>query len=1107
MKKYLIGLILLLSSVIGYSQTYLGETSILPGTSTATTRLAFPFVAPATGTLDEVYFYYNITGLTSREVLVGVYDNSSTFTPSTLLGVTDIITLTAGTSGWKSASLLSPTTTITTNDTIWLAIVSDKSLFLATSTVNGSAGINKRTATSNNLFINGMPNPFGPSGSSTGTASIYAHYTVTVASYSPVSGRDVWPKVDGNNQIPAYRGNPLYFKKKTLPPPVLTALDPLNIGINATIGVEDYDGVCPSGKSRLEDTDCAINDFQYATTRKFKSYLDYTNVVYIDPGYVGTETGTISQPYNSFTDVTITTNTAYLLKRGTTLTHSEEIEILVNNVLIGAYGSGDRPQLKTTQDMNTFYITGDNCTVRDIYPQNHFSPHNITNAHSPFQCSNAVNLDIFNNEIAYGHMGVRTGGGSTGMRIVNNYIHDMYVDGAYIQNQNYTEFAWNIVNNINKAYFDNTDMAYSSGDGIQFAGASSTWKEAWVHHNNIDRSDEANKANIMFTTSNAGNDKIILEYNKLKAPNTDASGAQSINASGAFTKIIANNEFTTGDWNTYGLYGGTTGDSVIGNLFVGHRVAYQGGNGVVVAHNTFYDNDTSIYRSSGSIGKYYNNLHYNNRNELVGIGVTDSLNNYNQDPSFESVSNSDFRLKSTSKMISKGSHLDYAKYDIYGTFRPTGAARDIGAYEYTSAIKGLSEYNIFFAEDMNSFATGAMPRDTLFKYWQPYYGNFGKANQRIVDLGGEHGKVFRTQYLANQCGSGPGLELALMLDTTLREIYIEVQTWFANDFWDDPSDGHSSGKTTFGGALGGWWAKNTSLGLDFAVDTSNSHQTNGWGVHSVWGTPNGSTSLYPNRVMVYYHDQLSNQNTMPMAGCYINRGEWATYTTRIKLNSYGVKNGIIERYKNGVLVAQQTDVYFQSMAQFTGGYNNIEGIILKFAVGGSNSYCTDRLLVEYFDNVVAYNYNPTSQYYIQGAAPSGHTIPIVAGTVANRYTDPVVYNRTYTAQSGTISGNVTGATYAPAEKSATIEITGHTGNINMSFLGWFDGYNSPDYPNMWVKIYSGTGVGKNLLYTFDEASLNGAPTIGATLPIGATSATIEYYTGRDLSIDWLLRYW
>jgi hypothetical protein len=218
MKKYLIGLILLISSVIGYSQTYLGETSILPGTSDATTRYAYPFVAPATGTLDEVYFYYNITGLSSRKVLVAVYDNSYTFTPSSRLGITDTIVLATNTSGWKSASLLSPTTTITTNDTIWLAIVSDKALFLATSTVNGSVGINRRTVTTNNTFAYGLPNPFGTSSSTPGTASIYAHYSITGASYTPVTGRDVWAKYRGANQITSAKGSLLYFKKKSPPP-------------------------------------------------------------------------------------------------------------------------------------------------------------------------------------------------------------------------------------------------------------------------------------------------------------------------------------------------------------------------------------------------------------------------------------------------------------------------------------------------------------------------------------------------------------------------------------------------------------------------------------------------------------------------------------------------------------------------------------------------------------------------------------------------------------------------------------------------------------------------------------------------------------------------
>jgi hypothetical protein len=213
MKKYLISFILLVSSIIGYSQSYLGETNVLGGISDATTRVAFPFVAPAIGTLDQVCFYYNISGLSDRKVLVAVYDNGMTLNPTTRMGVTDTIVLTSS-SGWKCEPLLTKTASINTNDTIWLSIVSDKSLFLARSDVNGSIGINRKAASSNAAFINGMPTPFGTTTSSAGSASIYAHYTSETSNYNPVTGRDVRPSYKGVEQRPSSSGNIVYFKKK-----------------------------------------------------------------------------------------------------------------------------------------------------------------------------------------------------------------------------------------------------------------------------------------------------------------------------------------------------------------------------------------------------------------------------------------------------------------------------------------------------------------------------------------------------------------------------------------------------------------------------------------------------------------------------------------------------------------------------------------------------------------------------------------------------------------------------------------------------------------------------------------------------------------------------
>jgi hypothetical protein len=1095
MKKYLMSFILLVSSIIGYSQTYLGETSILPAAASVTTRLAWPFIAPATGTLDEISIYYSLSGISAKQFYMAVYDNNISNAPGVLLGVTAELTTTSE-NRWHTAPLTSVTPTITVGDTIWLSAVFSAGSSVAYSSSNGSIGVNRRASTQ--TFSSGMPNPFGASSSAAGTASIYAHYTAGLSDYNPVIGRDVKPGYRDVEQKPTIDGKIVYFKKKTPHPitPVFYQLDPLNIGINATIGTEDYDGVCPDGMDRLIDTDCAINDFVYAPLRKLKSSSDYTNIVYIDPSYTGLEMGSLGQPYNSFSDFTIVTNTAYLLKRSTTLTHSEQITISVNNVLIGAYGVGNRPQLKTTSDINTFYITGDGCTIRDLHPQNLFSPKNTTNAHSPFQVSNAVNLDIYNNEIEYAHMGIRTGGGSTGMRIIGNTIHNIYLDGGYFQNQNYTEVAWNNVYNINQSYFDNTDASYSSGDGFQFAGASSQWREAWLHHNNIDRSDEANKADIMFTNSTVDvNDKVIIEYNKLKAPNTDGSGAQAINASGPYLKGIFNNEFTAEDWNTAGLFGGSSGDSIVGNLFTGYNKAYEGGNDVVISHNTFYDNDTAIYRSSGNISKFYNNLFYNNRNEIVGIGVTDSSKNYNQNPSFVDELTKNFMLKSSSNMINKGFTLTYGLYDINGTKRPVGPLRDIGAYEYTTALQDTSKITILFAENFNDLPAGSILKNTITNRWQAVVPNFRENNQSIVSKTPVD-KVFRSKYEVGDCTTNQGIEIGIILDSVYRELYMDVNVCYSSNYDTEHTVNNTyGGKSPNGGFWGGnhWNVDNDPWIIDTIGDL------HGWAAH------NGAGSGTNARLFSYIYEIRTWNKQYNFALTY--GGQCHTYTKRVKVNDPGEKNAIVASYVDGVLTQQIDTLWFQSVTQLNSALQNIEGAIIKHSLNN----CSDELIYVDIDNIVVYTKGINNPEYVAGAAPTGHIITPLSGTITtNVFQDPILFNETRTSNSGIIKSHYTGGSFHPSTDVSTIytkSVNNVSGDKYIKFTKWHDGLlNTDAETGMWIKIYSGIGTSGTLLYTFDEDTYNGIPTLNQEYPV-PTSFTIEYHPSNDRDLGFSLDYY
>jgi hypothetical protein len=72
------------------------------------------------------------------------------------------------------------------------------------------------------------------------------------------------------------------------------------------------------------------------------------NAVYIDPTYTGTKTGSITQPFTSFSDVKWVDGGVYLLKSGTVYNTSTKIRPNANNITIGSYGTGNRPIIRSS---------------------------------------------------------------------------------------------------------------------------------------------------------------------------------------------------------------------------------------------------------------------------------------------------------------------------------------------------------------------------------------------------------------------------------------------------------------------------------------------------------------------------------------------------------------------------------------------------------------------------------------------------------------------------------------------------------------------------------------------------------------------------------------
>lgn len=501
--------------------------------------------------------------------------------------------------------------------------------------------------------------------------------------YNPITGQHVRFFANGiENKDKGRNGTFQYWLAKN---PLVVL--PNSIGINSSIRVGDYDGVCPSGITRWVDTDCGYKSFNYGILRKLKDSSDYdlANRVYIDPTASAGGDGTLATPYDSWSDITLVSDHAYFFKRGTTASISSPITVNRDNVLFGSYGTGDKAIITTASKIDVFYIVGvSRVTVRDLDLRDpyYFS---IDGNAACFELSGAIDMDVYNNNMQYHQFGYRTGLNSTGLRSIKNTIHNIMWDGAYVQATTHTEWAYDSIYNINEAYSLNPDYVtgLSNGDGIQLSAGHD---EVWVHHEYIDRSGEGNKACIMIPTTKVGM-RSIIEFCEFRVPQYYNTGVQAINYENENgTHTIINNIFTGAygvKANTTGVYNLAVGDTLSGNLFeeLGTAVPSVSA-GVIMDNNTFYNNTTGI-TGTGAIGQFRNNIMYLNTTNFSVVTYPNASNNLiNTDPVFVNPTLHDFRLQVTSPAKDAGTAISYRLYDINGVAIPKNGITDIGAFEY-----------------------------------------------------------------------------------------------------------------------------------------------------------------------------------------------------------------------------------------------------------------------------------------------------------------------------------------------------------------------------------------------------------------------------------------
>ncbi len=413
--------------------------------------------------------------------------------------------------------------------------------------------------------------------------------------------------------------------------------------------------------------------------------------VFIDPDNSAdtAQDGSIDHPYDSFTDVSITSGYAYLLKRGTQTQFDGALEIGVSDLLIGAYGTGERPYFEASSNSHAIYNWSgpQNVTVRDLEIRSD------GDSCVRFGGASGANETI-DNVVCHGPgWGIRAFA-VTGLTIVYSEIYDIRDDGIFTAENTEVEIAFNDIHDVNQNWVEPyTPETQAAGDAIQFVD-NNQWH---VHHNRLDRTNSGNKFCFIATNPSYPSpavDEGVFEHNLLMGPKTTGDGGASIYfGSNAANLIVRCNTILAPSPGA--IWSHSENLVFHGNVVSGiAALTCLANSPCTVDHNVFHaiDHDRILFSNSGLVAR--NNI-FDTDQDTVAIHNTGSLveshNLYVQgpaggddgiegDPLFVDPASGDFRLQAGSPAIDSGMDAGYT-VDMDGHPIPTGAAPDIGAHE------------------------------------------------------------------------------------------------------------------------------------------------------------------------------------------------------------------------------------------------------------------------------------------------------------------------------------------------------------------------------------------------------------------------------------------
>jgi hypothetical protein len=780
-----------------------------------------------------------------------------------------------------------------------------------------------------------------------------------------------------------------------------------NTGI---ITVSDISGINNGPSSytlQLRATDTVYEDTATVTIDVLD--VDSGNVVFIDPSYSGTSTGSRSQPHKSWDDITWTSGVTYLQKRGTTYTRSSETLYIGSGVTMGAYGQGLRPIMSFTRGSATGNIYAfhtqwnENILIRDLDLIATDSTAVLYTASTNLVVDNCLlhgdnNYNIF-----------RSHGDVVDSKLLNSELFNPEDDGIWMADTNGFEIAYTKIYDVNIAWF--VDGMNTGGDNIHIGGdAPDANINLNIHHNRLDHSSTGWKQIIIIRGGGEPQQNLRIEHNLLlgregtfngrtECENGTSNAIVPLGVNGGVIRynvirntmrgvfapaidepcsnfLIAyntmeNNCFSAvhfGPGNDMELYNNVMTYSSLSGYESSGAAINAGGSHVKMRNNIIYnDFGTSFYTDGGNAANIDEDYNIFYPASSIALGANSDI----VDPLFVDAPNYDAHLQGNSPAIdagvSVGISTDLDQNSIVGT-------PDVGAYEYqgTPTIPpNPDQFDIVFSQDFNDNPLGAYLRTTWSEDWgmpvtawsHPCYSNcadeaeWAKARLTIhEETGGD--KFLRHELAAKLYQPGDSAANWKMPLGNHEELYLTYRLRLYGDDWDER---YYAGKIPAFCGFGQGSCNGDALKYEKFMTTF-AFSMNHWDV------------LEDDQIAFYYTyagmvvgdewgdapDWLTLLNNTPV-------NEWHTITQRIVMNTPGQENGLMEGFWDGVLVAQKTDMdYRNSSNQY------ISSLKWDNFLGGSGVNPSDYgdMPTFDFDDFFIYTYKDSVSGVPQGLEPS-----------------------------------------------------------------------------------------------------------------------------------------